>query len=157
MGQITGNDKDFPTIKQVNDALRGVGDIPLIRFNDVIWVQRGVSIISPSANLSHYQALANNITNDKIVDNDGILPSLPDTFLCRINNLSEVLGENTTFLLVKQIVLGIPIFGNATYRCSGVNQNNGTYFNICFTRTQTGIITNPIITNTLTIDYFVFE
>ena len=25
MGQITGNDKDFPTIKQVNDALSGVG------------------------------------------------------------------------------------------------------------------------------------
>ena len=23
MGQITGNDKDFPTIKQVNDALSG--------------------------------------------------------------------------------------------------------------------------------------
>lgn len=25
MGQITGNDKDFPTIKQVNDALNGAG------------------------------------------------------------------------------------------------------------------------------------
>lgn len=27
MGQITGNDKDFPTIKQVNDALGSVGGI----------------------------------------------------------------------------------------------------------------------------------
>ena len=25
MGQITGNDKDFPTIKQVNDTLSSVG------------------------------------------------------------------------------------------------------------------------------------
>lgn len=27
MGQITGNDKDFPTIKQVNDALKNMGSI----------------------------------------------------------------------------------------------------------------------------------
>lgn len=27
MGQITGNDKDFPTIKQVNDAIKNIGSI----------------------------------------------------------------------------------------------------------------------------------
>lgn len=31
MGQITGNDKDFPTIKQVNDALSGGGDFRYFR------------------------------------------------------------------------------------------------------------------------------
>ena len=34
MGQITGNDKDFPTIKQVNDALSGGGTLDISEYLD---------------------------------------------------------------------------------------------------------------------------
>ncbi len=148
MGQIAGKDSDFPTIKQVNDALSD-GELPLVEINDVNWLKTGVA---PFGNIAHYRAAANQSQiAGHVIDSSNVANNLPKFFLCKINNIQDITGiENTSLLFVKQNKNNaIPSRFDGFYNCSGVN-SNGTYFTI-----NLNISRN--IFSSLVIDYFALQ
>ena len=148
MGQITGNENSFPTIKQVNDALSD-GELSIVNFNDINWLKVGVA---PFGNIAHYRANANQSQiAGHVIDSSNVANNLPNFFLCKINNIQDITGiENTSLLFVKQNKNNaIPSRFDGFYNCSGVN-SNGTYFTIILNISRN-------IFSSLVIDYFALQ
>ena len=148
MGQIAGKDNDFPTIKQVNDALSD-GELSIVNFNDINWLKTGVA---PFGNIAHYRATANQSQiAGHVIDSSNVASNLPIFFLCKINNIQDITGiENTSLLFVKQNKNNaIPSRFDSFYNCSGVN-SNGTYFTIILNISRNNF-------SSLVIDYFALQ
>ena len=82
MGQITGNDKDFPTIKQVNDTLSSVGGT------------------TPKENILRVNLLDIINNSGKITDNE-IIEDVENIIKQRPDRLDHFSIESCKILLVK--------------------------------------------------------